>query len=180
MNMETAQENRLITTEVELDPLSDRYRVCPNCETPHMVHNKGRDFCSDRCADQHYNARRRLMKQALQTVTLEAVEVSEPAPEQMSLAPVENQPKENSYNRNLEILNSLTIDPQRGTMLHAENLLSLGFDFESSSGRGVLYNIDPGLNCHFMQYGVFRIYRVDFSQLLIYKFQTTKTENHDQ
>lgn len=55
-----------ITVFLELDPLSDRYPVCPNCRKLHMVRNKGRDFCRDKCANQHYNARRRLGKQVRQ------------------------------------------------------------------------------------------------------------------
>lgn len=183
-----------ITTSLELDPLSDRYRVCPNCSKPHMVRNKGRDFCSDRCADQHYNTRRRLMKQVQQTVDPEVALALEPnkefAPEQraeigqapelakeiftrQNVPPVESNA---SYDRNIEILNSLPVDPENGTVLHVADLTSRGFVFDYYSGRGVLHNIDPTLNCHFMQYGLYRIYRIDFSIILIYKFHTTKTE----
>jgi hypothetical protein len=179
MNTETIQKNQLVGAEVELDPLSNRYRVCPNCQTPHMVRNKGRDFCSDRCADQHYNARRRLLKQALQTVQIKPTEVATTESDTTSAAATDYRACAENHDKNLQILNSLSIDTKNGTVIHSDDLLSRGFDFELSSGRGVLYNIDPSLNCHFMQYGVYRIYRVDFSQLLIYKFQTTKNENHD-
>lgn len=51
--------------EQNLDPLSDRYRICPHpqCKKPHMITNRGRDYCCDKHADDHYNLLRRLKAQ---------------------------------------------------------------------------------------------------------------------
>ncbi len=55
-------------TENLLNQNSDRYRICPHpeCRKPHLVKNRGRDYCSDKCADDHYNLLRRLKKQTEQ------------------------------------------------------------------------------------------------------------------
>jgi hypothetical protein len=201
MNTEILKKNQLPDAEVVLDPLSDRYRVCPNCETPHMVRNKGRDFCSDRCADQHYNARRRLMKQAApksesaiapqselvleplaesetaSTPKVQVAEIAEPVPPQPAQPEKEN--GELAYEKNIQILNSLKIRIPGGTTFLIDDLAKSGFDFNAYSGRGVLHNIDPKLNCHFILYGTYRVYRVDFSHVLITKVEPLKPKSDD-
>lgn len=186
MNMEAIQEDLVTRVEGELDPLSDRYRVCPNCGTPHMVRNKGRDFCSDRCADQHYNARRRLMKQAEPKANIESAPPPTQAPESIervavAIAPTvePTQPQVTDYEQNLKILEAITVHPEAGTVYHIDDLTKAGFNYDACSGRGTLHNIDPKLNCHFVQYGKYRIYRVDFSHVLIHKYKHLKTKTDD-
>jgi hypothetical protein len=167
-----------------LDPLSDRYRVCPNCKTPHMVRNRGRDFCSDRCADQHYNARRRLLKQAEPKTILEQNPLPIPPMEENMSVTVQSkiestQPEVTDYQKNLQILNSVTIKPEVGTVYHIDDLIRAGFNFDAFSGRGILHNIDPKLNCHFVQYGTYRLYRVDYSHVLIHRNEPLKTTKDD-
>lgn len=195
MSTDTIQQNSAITVEPELDPLSDRYRVCPNCGSPHMVRNKGRDFCSDRCADQHYNARRRLMKQAEPKRDIEpaplplALPALPPVPEPIAVIEsvavtteevgLPTQPQVTDYEKNIQILESSSILPDSGTVYHLDDLTRAGFVYDACSGRGTLHNIDPKLNCHFVQYGKYRIYRVDFSHVLIHKNQQLKTKTDD-
>jgi hypothetical protein len=61
--METKKKPTKLDVEkaLELDPLSDRYRICPlpRCRKPHMVHNIRRDYCCDEHSDEHYNMLRR-------------------------------------------------------------------------------------------------------------------------
>lgn len=184
-----------ITASLELDPLSDRYRVCPYCRKPHMVRNKGRDFCSDRCADQHYNARRRLMKQAepknavaiVQEVAVEPETAAQPQiqtveivqPKASQPTPQEKESGDSVYERNIQILDSLKVRIPEGTSYQIDALTKGGFDFNAYSGRGALYNIDPKLNCHFILYGTYRIYRVDFSHVLITKVEPLKPKTDD-
>jgi hypothetical protein len=48
-----------------------------------------------------------------------------------------------------------------------ELLDSLGFEFSHFSGQGKLFNIDPSNKCSFLQFGSYRMYRVEFSTVLI-------------
>lgn len=182
---------------IELDPLSDRYRVCPNCGSPHMVKNRGRDFCSDRCADQHYNAHRRLMKQAEPKHVVETTpEVAPPpaeapvaiaspetlsasTPETMLSTQVEQESADTVYEQNIKLLEGLSIRIPNGTTYLVDDLARSGFDFSAYSGKGVLHNIDTALNCHFLLYGKYRIYRVDYSHVLITKVEPLKPKTDD-
>lgn len=178
-----------VAWETELDPLSDRYRVCPNCSIPHMVRNRGRDFCSDRCADQHYNTRRRLLKQAdpknNAVMVADDIIVPEASAEEIAqpeiivaIEPIQVN-SESTYGKNIRILNSMQILFPDGTTYPIEDLTKSGFDFNTYTDRGVLHNIDPELNCHFLQYEMYRIYRVDVSHVLIAKVEPLKTKTDD-
>ncbi len=170
---------------MDLDPLSDRYRVCPNCKIPHMVRNRGRDFCSDRCSDQHYNANRRLMKQAEPKGNSEVVaqtqnEASAPPGSATSLTEDTSSKvvvhQMSAYDRNIWILDAQNIHPQNGTTYSIDDLVKIGFVFEACAGRGILHSIDPKLNCHFLQYGKYRVYRIDFTIVLV-AIPTIKTQS---
>ena len=66
--------------------------------------------------------------------------------------------------RNYYIINSYN-----GSKFNMDYLYSIGFDLFSFNGKGALFNIDPQLNCHFIQIGSYRLFRVEFSEVLIKK-----------
>lgn len=70
---------------------------------------------------------------------------------------------------NVKILDTLNLHPTKGTHFNLEKLHSMGIDFTGYSGRGDLYNIDQIENCHFIQIGNYRLYRTEFSKVLIIK-----------
>lgn len=67
---------------------------------------------------------------------------------------------------NVSILDSLQIS-KKGDYYNIDVLHSYGFQFSHFSGKGQLFNIDPNLNCHFLQVKNYRLYRVAFSTILI-------------
>ncbi len=82
---------------------------------------------------------------------------------------VDTSPPEELILINLKLLKSLVIDDKNGSVFHLEYLYGLGLKLEFNQGSGVLYNIDQKLNCHFLQIGYYRIYRIEFSLVLIIK-----------
>jgi hypothetical protein len=157
----------------KLNPESDRYRICKNCETELMASHRTRIFCDDKCSDEYHNALKRydrdmkklneeidkqqqleaseeLIEETIETTLLETIEESD----------------ETIIKSNISILESLNVDVN-GTEYEVEVLDSYGFQFNHYNGRGQLFNIDPSLNCHFTQVGTFRLCRVKYSRILI-------------
>lgn len=44
----------------KLDPKSDRYRICPECDKAFMTNHLSRDFCTKKCANDYNNKKKRL------------------------------------------------------------------------------------------------------------------------
>ena len=125
-----------------------------------MVKHRGRDYCSDKCADDHYNNKRRLKlsyEKGGTTNTDEKNELSKP------------QPSEELINNNIAILNRLKIDGKKGSPFDIQYLDALGFNFKEFTGRGKLFNTKPMDHCYFLQIGQFRLHRIAFSHVLISK-----------
>ena len=69
----------------KLDPLSERYRVCPECVTPFMTRHLGRDFCCKKHANDYNNRNKRLAKHAIDVIASPLIpENRESIPEQIS------------------------------------------------------------------------------------------------
>lgn len=169
-------------TEPELDPLSDRYRVCPNCQTPHMVRNKGRDFCSDRCADQHYNARRRLMKQAEPkhpevTPTLTAPLNSNDESAALTVASAQ-EPVLVERSRCEQILDDFKV-PHGGALIPLQRLIEKGFDFDKYTSRTAL-NSSADERVHYkLTYGIYSLHRLDPQNILVAIIDNSKLKSND-
>ena len=73
---------------------------------------------------------------------------------------------ESIFEMNVSILDSLQIS-KKGDYYNIDVLHNYGFQFSHFSGKGKLFNIDPNLNCHFLQVKNYRLYRVGFSTILI-------------
>jgi hypothetical protein len=44
---------------VQLDPDSDLYRICKNCQEPFMAEHRNQLHCNDKCADDYSNRKKR-------------------------------------------------------------------------------------------------------------------------
>ena len=157
----------------KLNPESDRYRICKNCETELMASHRTRIFCDDKCSDEYHNALKRYnrdMKKLNDEIEKQQkLEVSEELIEETIETTVEetiNETDETILKSNISILESLNV-AVNGTEYEVEVLDSYGFQFNHYNGRGQLFNIDPTLNCHFTQVGTFRLCRVKYSKILI-------------
>jgi hypothetical protein len=155
----------------KLDPSSNRFRICPNCKKEHMVNHLGKDFCCDKCADDHYNQNRRLRKQAeamLAEKSQNIVTINDRG------GPIESFPSsdpewEASMKTNVFILNSLDLDDKYGSVFSIDDLFSLGFQFSCYSTQGKNHNVPEGIESSFLLYSDYRIYRTDYNRVLIKK-----------
>jgi hypothetical protein len=158
--------------EETLDPLSDRYRICPNppCGRPHMVKNKSRDYCSDKCADDHYNFIRKYRQQheaekgkkvELEKSTIEAEKQKEIDwkldPEWLKI-----------HNNNIDILSSLAIDSANGTQFPLDYLINLGANLTAYTAIGTYYTIDETYNSRSLVIGDYKLYLIDYNVILVY------------
>jgi hypothetical protein len=144
-----------------LDKTSEYYRECPQCFAEFMAHHMSQKFCSDKCGDDFNNAKKRLAHLALDNDKSQIAQDSKATlPSQIDQTPLQ---------KNLRVLRSLYIDPINGSYFHLEDLDEKGFDFTAIAGKGKLHNIPTEYNCHFVQIGEYRIFRVEFSTVLIVK-----------
>jgi len=140
-----------------MDKEDDRYRVCPNDGVEFMANDRREVHCCPECADEYSNEKKRLAKLEQQQSLIETEIVLND-----SIQQIDNEEK------NLQILDQLDVK-DNGSKFNMDFLHSLGFDFFSFNGKGALFNIDPQLNCHFIQIGAYRLFRVEFSEVLIKK-----------
>ncbi len=147
-----------------MDPSSDRYRKCPNDGVEFMAVHRSEKFCCDKCADEFHNRKK---KDAENKILEEAKSIiAKPiTPEQQ----VQSETTLDKVQQNVKIINTLTLDPDKGTVFNIDWLYSLGIEFTAFNGKGILYNIDKSYNCHFIQIGNYRLFRVEFSEILIKK-----------
>jgi hypothetical protein len=140
-----------------MDRESDRYRVCPNDGVEFMANDRREKHCCPECADEFHNEKKRLAKLENEQSLIETEKVLNEIIQQID-----------KDEKNLQILDQLELQVN-GSRFNMDYLYSIGFDFFSFNARGELYNIDPLLNCHFIQIGSYRLFRVDFSEVLIKK-----------
>ncbi len=148
---------RKIERLYKMDRESDRYRVCLNDGVEFMANDRREKHCCPECADEYNNEKKRLAKLELQQAILDTENALSVNIEQI-----------NNEEKNLKILDQLQLK-ELGSKFNMDYLHSIGFDFFSYNGKGALFNIEPQHNCHFIQIGSYRLYRVEFSQVLIKK-----------
>jgi hypothetical protein len=159
----------------KLDRTSNRFRICPNCGTEHMVKHLGRDFCCDKCADDYYNQNRRLKKQAeamLNEMKINTTEeITSPEPNNNLIEAI----KENDLNWeaamkvNLSVLNNLLLDDKHGSVFSIDDLISLGLNFTHHSTQGINHNTPENIQSKFLIFRNYRVYRVDYNKVLVKK-----------
>jgi hypothetical protein len=162
---------------VELDSTSDRYRICPHpgCKKPHMVSNRGKDYCSNKCADDHYNMLRRLKKQAQRAEAARFLTIrepalfmeSEPVPSSVPQAEVAPSMALSGLEKNINILSALDLDSVHGSVFTYDALVGNGFDFGAYSASSKNFNIPEQHFSNYLTYGAYRIYRVTADGFLI-------------
>ena len=148
------------TSFFKLDTDSDRFRQCKNCGKQFMTPHRGRVYCNDFCSDEFNNRDKRWKREEASFVhdTMEekAIESSELILET----------DEEILKNNLSILESLNIT-EKERCVNIDSLAAYGYKFAHFSGQGKLFNIDPSKECCFLQIGNFRLYRVDYSKVLV-------------
>jgi hypothetical protein len=144
-----------------LDKTSEYYRECPQCFEEFMADHMSQKFCNDKCGDDFNNAKKRLAHHSINNDKSQII--------QDSKAIITTQSDQTPLQKNLSVLRSFFIDPINGSYFHLEDLDEKGFDFTAVAGKGKLHNIPTEYNSHFIQIGEYRIFRVEFSNVLIVK-----------
>ena len=144
----------------KMDEESDRFRKCKNCGKQFMTPHRGRVYCNDFCSDEFNNREKRWKREE---ASFNSNKIEETAKVNYELI-IESD--EEILKNNLSILESLNIT-EKERYVNMESLDSYGFKFEHYSGKSKLHNIDPSKECHFLQIGNFRLYRVDYSKVLV-------------
>ncbi len=97
------------------------------CNKEHMVSHRGKDYCSDKCADDHYNQKRRLANHAeviltkggyISKIAAEQLPPTEQLPSKINILQVESLDEEKwqkAMRINMELLNELELDPVNGS-----------------------------------------------------------------
>ncbi|MBL0031605.1 MAG: hypothetical protein IPP27_05255 [Bacteroidetes bacterium] len=133
-----------------MDANSPYYRICPACSKPHMVKNKGREYCSDKCYQDFYNATQRIIKRPGISNIQEEFNIE--ATEEMLIC-------------NKKLLDSLTIEPD-GSQYKIHVLLEAGFNFSAYTYR---YPLNKQLNILSTEYGDYETFLVKPDVILIHK-----------
>jgi endogenous inhibitor of DNA gyrase (YacG/DUF329 family) len=105
---------------MELDPNSNFYRICPGCNKSHMVTNRGRDYCSEKCYQDHYNSYRKRIKAMDQASFQKNMIKNFVTPERLDDSQV--------LKKNIHILRNL-LNESSESSFSVQQLDSLGFNF---------------------------------------------------
>jgi hypothetical protein len=143
----------------KMDKKSNRYRVCPNDGEEFMANDRTEKHCCPQCADEFHNT----IKKNARIAKKQKQEESEKALNEISQQ-LDNEEK------NLQILDQLDVK-ENGSQFNMDFLHSLGFDFFTNISKEALYNIDPQLNCYYVQIGAYRLFRVEITEVLIKKIK---------
>ena len=160
----------------KMDRLSNRFRVCPNCSREFMAYDRSLIYFNEKCRWEFHNTKKTRVREdkkfeeeieknrhvEVKTISDEKIEVSN---EESNIETIQKT-DESILEMNVLILDSLQIS-KKGDYYNIDVLHNYGFQFSHFSARGQLFNIDPNLNCHFLQVKNYRLFRVAFSTILI-------------
>jgi len=135
-----------------------------------MAEDRSSIYCHKKCRWEFHNTNKTRIREEKKLEELEeTVEESNKKTIESVETTIEetiNETDETILKSNISILESINV-PVNGKEYEVEVLDSYGFQFEYYNGRSQLFNIDPSLNCHFTQVGTFRLFRVEYSRILI-------------
>ena len=172
---------KAVKSVFKLNPESDRYRICPNCKTGHMVSHRTQDFCSKGCCDEYNNLKKKLQKQSEEMLTRPDTIVQEVKPTVLETNPitpkVEIKPEPiaapplqlTDFEKNIQLLNRLKIDLKDGTCYLIQDLLKNGFNFFALTKVEKLYNIPASKEAFCKIFGKYRMYLLNNEKVLIAK-----------
>ena len=155
-----------------IDYVYDRIRQCPNCGVLHYVRNRARNFCNKRCYDEYYNSYLRNQQKIEDTIEVKYVVAPMESPVQPNQATSANKEiVEMPFQRvkNIQILDSLTIEAITGSSVNIEDLWNLGYDFTVFDEKLYYQKTSAALESYGITIGNFCIFRTYEQSLLILK-----------
>ncbi len=168
-------KNKVNQPIYKLDPTSDRYRICPYCQKPHMVSHLGKDYCCDSHADKHYNEKRRLKNHAEKMlVDKQKVEDKEiDKPENIESVPMveisPEQVRKNGIEKNVAIFDAIEVDPDIGSIYERLYLEGNGVDFHYYSYIQKNEGVRFGIESNYLIIKNYKIERVSKNEVRITK-----------
>ena len=147
---------------MDLDPESSFYRICPRCGKAHMVNNRGRDYCSEKCYQDHYNN----FRKKLRDFKLFDTESMENKSQSTYTPPKPNKDME-AQNRNIQIFKEL-LDNGSKAYLSIYELDRIGFDFFAFSYH---YPLDEKQLSFCIEYGPLKTILTNPSTILVTQFE---------
>jgi hypothetical protein len=143
---------------LSLDPKSTFYRICPGCGKAHMVKNRGRDYCSDKCYQDYYNQ----FKRKIRSLKLDE-DVENKIPENQKYQPPIRNENPKLLNQNIQILEKI-LSGESEKDVDLFELEAKGFNFFAFSFH---YPIDETRNNSCMEFGPFETYWLGQSKFRI-------------
>lgn len=137
-----------------------RDKKCPHCGKAFYAHHLNRKFCTDYCADTHYNEIRRPAKLILKELAQSDKEEMERQAYKDSL-PV----PENILRKNIAILDKLNIDPFAGSAYQISTLQALGMDFSVFSYKERV--VGKAEECYALFFGKYKVTQLDERRIKI-------------
>jgi ribosomal protein S27AE len=147
-----------------LDKTSEYYRVCPYCRAEFMAEHMSREYCDEDCGNKFNNRKKRLNRTKMNMVSQEIVSL-----ENNSINSERN--FGDQISRNIYILHQLSIDPDFGSIVSYDYLVSIGFNFNYINNR---IPVKPNLNKFKIEIGPFSISRYKYNLAHIETIKTNK------
>ena len=162
-----------------MDPHSPYYRICPGCSVPHMVEHRGRDYCSNKCADNYYNWVKRNFRQAERIIADKGYITQESNEAALSLSQQVDPGKvyfENEFNKNVFFLENLKISDKdaRYSLIY---FLKNHFNFSVYSARQPVNNITENEQCFYIVIKNYSIFLLKENEILIQKIINQNAES---
>ena len=148
---------KLVESTIKL-PVRDK--KCPRCSKAFYANHLNRKFCSGYCANTHYNEIRRPAKLIIKELAQRDKEEMERQAYKDSL-PL----PENILQKNIAILDKLTIDPLAGTAYQISDLQALGIDFSVFSSKERI--VAKSEECYALFFGTYKLTQLDERQIKI-------------
>ena len=156
-----------------LNPNSHRYRICPSpfCGKEHMVSNIGRQYCSDKCADEHYRHKIKDGVAPAMPRTRAGPFGDDRWPPGMVRLPVFTPIGPDEYQaqvkKNVEFLDAHRIDPIDGTEFEKSYLLQEGFNIHYHSGNPKALNISEKYGCKYLLFEKYMLINISNNKVVI-------------
>ncbi len=171
MNNETPSLPLVESSDRNFDYLYNRIRECPNCGVCHYARNRARNFCSKRCYDEYYNnfIRNQSASNVLSNGGLienPVVTHAQPVNENATSPLIGTNERRD---RNIRILDSLSIDTENGSAYCIEDLWTKQYDFNVFDKKLYFQTTSAADESNGITIENYQIFRINENRVLITK-----------
>lgn len=161
--------------QLKVNPIEERYRECPECDTIFYADHLSTKWCSNKCHDTYHNRLKRIAKSSKE-FKVESEETIIPTPIPLSVALPQNESVliADEREKNIEILSTLDLHA-KGTEYEIAYLVQLGYDTDVYDVR---YPIPIDATKYFTQIANFMLFYTQPTSLLIITNKNYQNEYH--